>query len=265
MERRQFLASSLAASAAAVVAPGSLARAQQTSQGQSREYYQLRTYHLRSSQAPLINRYFRDALIPALNRLNIQPVGVFSQTIGAQSPSMHVLLPSQSAESLLNLDHDLMQDGEYTKAAADFLNAPASSPAMEWMDSQMMHALEQRPKLTVPTATTSPRVFELRTYESPSMRDHWRKVEMMNSGEAEIFAKSGFWQVFYGNTIVGSRQPNVTYMVGFPSLADRDKCWANFFASPEWKKLSSNPLYSFEGIVSNATNLIVTPTAYSQI
>jgi hypothetical protein len=265
MERRQFLASSLTASAAAFAAPGSLLRAQEASRAQSREYYQLRTYHLGSSQASLINRYFSDALIPALNRLNIRPVGVFSQTIGAVSPAMHVLMPSQSAESLLTVDHDLMQDSEYTKAAADFLNAPDRSPAMAWMDSKLLHAFEKMPRLTVPTSTNTPRVFELRTYESLSIRDHLRKVEMMNSGEADIFAKSGFWQVFYGNTIVGSRQPNLTYMVGFPSLADRDKCWAAFFSSPEWKKLTSNPRFNFEPIVSNVTNLIVTPTRYSQV
>ena len=265
MERRTFLASSLAASAMAVAASGSLMAGQETSPSQSREYYQLRTYHLFSSQSGLVNRYLRDALIPALNRLHIGPVGVFNQTIGAESPAIRVLMPSQSAESLLNVEDNLMQDDEYTKAAAEFLDAPDKSPAMLWIDSKMMRAFETHPKLTVPTSTKSPRVFELRTYESTSIRDHRRKIEMMNSGESTIFAESGFWQVFYSDTLIGPRQPNLTYMVGFPSLADRDKAWAAFFSSPGWKKLTSNPRFNFEAIVNNVTNLIVTPTNYSQI
>lgn len=265
MERRKFLASSLAASALAVAGSGSLMAGQETTGAQSREYYQLRTYHAFRSQSAVLDRYLRDALIPALNRLHIGPVGVFTQTIGAVTPATRVLMPSQSAEALLNVEQSLMQDSEYTKAGAEFLNAPDKSPAMLWIDSKMMRAFKTHPKLTVPTSLKTPRVFELRTYESTSIRDHLRKVEMMNSGEEAVFANSGFWQVFYSDTLVGPRQPNLTYMVGFPSLADRDTAWAKFFSSPGWKKLTSNPRFNYEDIVNNVTNLIVTPTAYSQI
>src|SRR5579864_6743495 len=47
MERRKFLASSLAASALAASAPGSFAEAAQgATQSKGREFYQLRRYHL---------------------------------------------------------------------------------------------------------------------------------------------------------------------------------------------------------------------------
>ena len=49
MERRTFLASSLAASALAVTAPGSaLEAAQGNMSAKGREFYQLRCYHLSS-------------------------------------------------------------------------------------------------------------------------------------------------------------------------------------------------------------------------
>jgi len=88
---------------------------------------------------------------------------------------------------------------------------------------------------------------------------------MMQSGEADIFAKAGAAQVFYGDTLIGTRLPNLTYMLAFNDLADRDKKWAAFRASDEWKALSTQPRYAFETIVSNVTNLILTPTGYSQI
>ncbi len=105
----------------------------------------------------------------------------------------------------------------------------------------------------------------MRTYEGATDQDHKRKVEMMQSGEADIFTKAGAEQVFYGDTLIGTRLPNLTYMLAFASLADRDKSWAAFRGSDEWKALSSQPRYAFEAIVSNITNLILTPTAYSQI
>lgn len=268
MERRQFLASSLVASALAAAAPASLMGAQASSGTQSREYYQLRQYHLqRNAQVDLTTNYLRDALIPALNRLDIKPVGVFNISIGPQAPTLYVLMPCLSAETLLNVDERLMQDNAYTKAGAPFLNAPAAAPAFGRIESKMMRAFEKMPRLTLPAATAakSPRVYEMRTYESPSIRDHLRKIEMMSSGEANIFARFGFWQVFYSDTIIGPRQPNLTYMIGFASLAERDTKWAQFFNSPQWKALTSNPRFGFENIVSNVTNLILTPTAFSQI
>jgi hypothetical protein len=87
----------------------------------------------------------------------------------------------------------------------------------------------------------------------------------MESGEQEIFAKAGFSQIFYGDTLIGSRLPNLTYVLGYESVSERDKKWAAFRDSPQWKALSSQPRYAFESIVSNITNVILTPAAYSQI
>jgi hypothetical protein len=130
-----------------------------------------------------------------------------------------------------------------------------------------MVAFEGWPKLKLPPATTEhkERMFELRTYESPSDQDHRRKVEMFNSGEYDVFEKAGFSQVFYGDVLVGSRLPCLTYMLGFTDLTDRTAKWNAFREAPEWKKLSGSPRYAFESIVSNITNLILSPTTYSQI
>ena len=128
-------------------------------------------------------------------------------------------------------------------------------------------AFEGHPKLTVPpvTAQHGARVFQLRTYESPSSAAHRRKIEMFHSGEFGIFKKAGFWSIFYGDALIGPRLPKLTYMVGFPDLSELDAKWKAFFADPDWKKLSSSPKFNYEAIVSNITNLILRPAPYSQI
>jgi hypothetical protein len=260
VKRRQFLASSLAAPALATGA------AQQS--GKTREYYALRRYQLQTGpQRKLIDGFLAEALLPGLNQLGISPVGVFSVAIGPESPSMYVLMPSTSVESLVNADFRLEQGAEYMKAGAAFLNAPDRAPAYVRMESSLMLAFEGWPKLTVPpvTAQRGKRMFELRIYESPSDQDHRRKVEMFNSGEFAAFEKAGFWQVFFGDTVAGPRMPNLAYMLGFEDLAGRDRMWKAFGASEEWKKLSSSPRYNFEEIVSSITNVILSPASYSQI
>ena len=267
MQRRSFLASSIVASAR-VLNASPRPFSSQGAAGESREYYELRRYHLlRGPQVKLAEGFFREALGPALNRMGISPVGVFEVEIGPESPALYVLIPSASLETLLSVESRLNRDADYLKAGAGFLNAPAQQPAFVRMENSLMVAFEGMPRLRVPPATAEhrARIFELRTYESPTPQDHVRKVEMFNSGEFDVFEKAGFWQVFYGDTLIGSRLPNLTYMLCFEDLADRNKKWEAFRSLPEWKKLSSLPRYTFEEIVSNITNVILKPAPYSQI
>ncbi len=261
MHRRQFLAGSIVAPALAGAAP-------QAAGAKKREYYVLRRYQLQNGpQHKLTEGFLAEALVPGLNRLGISPVGVFTVSIGPDSPTYYVLIPSASAENLVTADFRLEQDSDYMKAAAAFFNAPDKQPAYVRVESSLMLAFEGWPKLTVPAATAQhgKRMFELRTYESPSDQDHRRKVEMFNSGEFAAFEKAGFWQIFFGNTLVGPRMPNLTYMLGFEDMAARDNMWKAFGASEEWKKLSGLARYNFEEIVSSITNVVLSPTSYSQI
>ena len=265
MDRRKFLATSLAS--AATVPLGYALQSQQALGPGARQYYELRRYHLLTPQRKLADDYFRSALVPGLNRLGISPVGVFNVSIGPEGPSIYVLLPSTSVETLVSSAARLSQDAEYVKAASDFLNAPAKSPAFVRMESSLMQALAGAPRLTVPEATAQhlPRLFELRTYESSTDQDHQAKVSQVNEGEIPIFLKAGFWPVFFGDTVIGARMPNLTYMIGFANLAERDKAWDAFRSAPETKVLFGQPKYTFEDLVSNVDNAVLTPAPYSQI
>lgn len=266
MNRRSFMGRSLATSAMAA-AGGGLALGQTENAG-SREYYELRKYHLASGpQGDLANSYFEHALIPALNRMGISPVGAFSLEIGPETPVVYLLLPSTSLETLVTAEMHLAKDEDFLKAAHPFWAAPAKQPAFDRVESSLMIAFPGHPKLTVPpvTASKGKRVFQLRTYESPSNQDHVTKVEMFNSGEYGCFERAGFWQVFYGDTLIGPRLPQLTYMLSFPDLTVMDAKWDAFRNDPEWKKLSSSPRYSYESIVSNISNLILMPKLFSQI
>lgn len=269
MKRRTLLTSSLAALALAS-SPRSLLGGQTEAPAASdkREYYLLRRYQMNwGPQVKAAHEFLRQALVPAANRLGIAPVGVFNVIIGPYTPRVFVLLPSTSLETLCNLDEKLRQDSEYQRAGAPFLDAPAAQPAYLRVETILLRAFEGWPRLVLPPATgkKEPRLFELRTYQDPTDRDHVRKLEMMNTGYFPIFKEAGFAQVFYGDTLAGPTMPDLTYMLSFKDLAERDKNWKAYFASEAWKKLSTNPRYTFEGIVSRVSNQILSPTDYSQI
>ena len=265
MKRRDFLASSLAASASAGMAYGEPAGGGQgmVSAG-VHEFYELRYYQLhRGPGVKLTHDYLRDAAIPALNRAGIKPVGVFETLIGPQSPSLYVLIPHPSAISVLTTWERVRADKEYQERGADFLNAPATNPAFVRVQSELMASFATHPHITPPAK--GPRVFELRTYDSATKKANLTKIKMFNTGEIDIFKKAGFHPVFFGEKLIGPRWPNLTYMLASASLEDRNKHWAAFGASPEWKKLKSTPGYSDAEIVSNITNVLLRPAEFSQV
>ncbi len=264
MERRQFLAASIATSAAAL-ARNAVA---QPPVHFVPEFYQLRRYNLMSGpQLKLTETYLGDALIPALARMGMGPIGAFKLDIGQDTPAYYVIIPGPSAAALARLDQQFAKDDDFLKVAAPFWNATAIAPAFQRVEISLLQAFQGWPKLTPPAsaATKGKRIFQLRTYESPSNGDHVRKVEMFHSGEFEIFLKAGFHPVFFGDALFGSRLPNLTYMLSFENTAELEAKWDVFRNDPDWKKLSTDPRFAFDQIVTNISNLMLSPLTSSQI
>ena len=261
MERRAFLA----ASTAATLAGASGAGAQQPAAAPW--LLELRRYRLRSGpMAARFSAYLKDALVPALSRAGIGPVGAWNVSLGPGSPTLHLLVPHKDAASLLGLDARLAADAEYGRAAASFLALPPSDPPFEGCDSSLVAAVPTLPGIARPAgeAASPSRVFELRTYRSPSEPAGRRKVEMFEAGgELALFARLGMHTVFFGRDLVGAGLPSLTYMLVFADVAAREKAWAAFRVHPEWVKLRDQPAYA--DIVSSIDASLLRPTDYSQL
>jgi hypothetical protein len=259
MNRREFFK---AGSLAGIASMSPLTAAAMGGQSKQ-EYLELRKYRLHvGPKKNRLGNFLRDVGIPAMNRIGIKPVGVFSAMYGPNNPTLYVLLVHKSLDTVMNSALLLMQDQEYLKAGADFINAPLSEPAFVRMESSLMIAFKDMPKLEVPEKKS--RIFELRTYESHSIKAAKKKIEMFNEGgEIAIFKKTGLQPVFFGETLIGPLMPNLTYMLVFENMADRDAKWKVFGGDPGWKKLRSNPAY--RDTVSNITDIILRPASYSQI
>jgi hypothetical protein len=224
----------------------------------------LRKYALRNGpQLALTQNFFEHALIPALNRMAITPVGAFKLDIGPETPAYYLLIPATSVETLVTLNKRLAEDTEFSKAAAAFWGAPASSPPFQRLETTLLSAFAGWPKLVAPKSEK--RIFQLRTYESTGHAAHVRKVQMFDEAEIGIFVRTGLAPVFFGDTVIGHRMPSLTYMLTFEDVAGLNKNWAAFVADPAWKDLSQRPGNTDAEIVSNISNLYLSPLSCSQI
>lgn len=260
LNRRDFLTVSTTAGLAAMAGVETHAAEAGDS---SRDIYELRQYIIETEEQKAgFERFSREAAIPALHRFGIKPVGVFYPREEGISP-IYVLLRHPSMESVTTLTRRFAEDPEFLENGADFINAPADKPAYQRMESSLMIAFTGMPHLDTPVSSST-RVFQLRTYESSSVKFGQKKIEMFNeAGEIQIFRECGMKPVFFGETLIGDKMPNLTYMLGFENEEAQRAGWDKFGAHPDWRRISSLPEY--KNTVSGVTNILLKPASYSEI
>ncbi|HLJ50162.1 MAG TPA: NIPSNAP family protein [Bryobacteraceae bacterium] len=196
-----------------------------------------------------VSDFLEHTAAPALKKAGAGPTGFFASVIAPESPFILMVTSFPDLESVEAMRSAMPADGE-ARVESSLLRAFDGMPAVE----------------PPPTDAKRPaRVFELRMYESNNATTLARKVKMFNDGEIGIFKRLGMLPVFYGETIVGAKMPNLVYMLSFDDLASRDRLWRAFGADPEWQKLRSQPGFSDAEIVSNISNAILRPLSFSSI
>jgi hypothetical protein len=234
----------------------------------TRGFLELTTWRLHNSdegQSKRVADYLEGGLFPALTRAGAKPVAAFSNLIGPDGPSLFSIVEYASLAGMQDTLAKLAADKAYL-AASDALAAGAGMPFVT-MESSLLESLAVMPAPVIPSdaASRAARIFELRVYQSQSMAARVKKAAMFNSGEIGIFQRLGMRPVFIGESVVGPRQPNITYMLSFDSLAEREKLWGAFGSDPEWKKLSAPPELKDAQIVGNISNIILRPLAFSPL
>jgi len=267
MKRREFLKTSVAASALTGLGPlGVQVAAAQPAGGAAQEYYELRVYRFKEDASrELLDGYLEKAAIPALNRLGLKPIGAFTEIEPKGPASVYMLMPYPSLEAFATVVSRLNADAEYQEAGATYLRAPKSNPSFERIDSWLMLAFAGQPKLNLASYSIEkkPRIFELRTYHSHSELKALKKVEMFNSGEIEVMHEVGLAPVFYGQVLLGDDLPHLTYMLSAEDREAHKKHFDAFGKHPTWNKLKNDPQYA--DTVSRIENWFLAPAPYSQI
>ncbi|TRX03164.1 NIPSNAP family protein [Flavobacterium gawalongense] len=233
----------------------------------SREFYQLKTYILKTKQQEQItDKYLKEAYLPGLKKLGIKNIGVFKPKPNATDTlkKIMVLIPFLSMEQFLGLDEKLAKDKTYLATGAEYLDATYKQPPYMRIESVLLKAFSDHPILTKPALNSARanRVYELRSYESATEAIYKNKVDMFNGGgEIKLFDKLGFNAVFYSEVISGAKMPNLMYMTTFADQASRDAHWKSFGEAPEWKEMSG--MEKYKNNVSHIDITFMYPTDYS--
>lgn len=231
-------------------------------------FLELKQYQLHNSpekQVQRLTEFLENSYSPAIGRASGKLIGAFNNLIGMEAPYLLTLTQYDSLTVMQSALAKLASDSEYQRALGS-LDSGSGYPFLR-QESSLLKTFDGMPQpLLSPTSDTRPpRYFELRRYESQTEATLVRKVKMFNSGEIGIFQRLGMRPVFFGETLIGERMPNLYYMLSFDSWEARDELWKKFGSDPEWKKLSSPAELHDDQIVSNISNVILRPLKFSLI
>jgi hypothetical protein len=257
MNRRSMLT---ALSASALV--GSEARAA----APANTFLEVQTWRLHNSaesQGARVAEYLEGGLAPALARAGSKLCGAFASVIAPDGPFYVTISQYASLAALENALAALKADPVH-RSALEKLSSGAGLPFVR-LESSLLRSFDKMPTPILANSgdKRAPRIFELRMYESQSFVTLARKIGMFNDAEMGIFERLGMRPVFFGETIVGPRQPNLMYMLSYDDLAARDTLWRAFGKDPEWAKLRVQPGFTDPEIVANISNVILRPLGFS--
>jgi len=248
----------------------------------SREYYELRCYHLKAesrlkanADPALLDDYLKEAFLPAVRRLGLKNTGVFTELdvdkkAGTHKPIANspvwVLMSHPSLDSFVHVSASLNADRKVQEAGADYLQVPKQAPAFERVDSWLLLAFASMPQLEIPAFSRDripTRVFEMRDYESHSEAKALVKMAMFDEGETELMRELGMNPVAFGQALSGPNLPHLRYFTSGPDLETHLANWAKFGPSAGWQKMVSDPKWA--NSTSSNTARFLTPKPYSEL
>ena len=106
-------------------------------------------------------------------------------------------------------------------------------------------------------------IYELRIYKSvpgklPALIKRFEQFTL------PIWKKHGIRQAGFWTTLIGESNLDLTYMLAWESMAEREKVWTAFMADPEWVKARAET--EKDGmLIANVASSFLQPTSFSSV
>ena len=94
-----------------------------------------------------------------------------------------------------------------------------------------------------------------------------RKAALLSRFENEtlrIWERHGIRQAGFWTTLIGKSSQEITYMLAWDSMAEREKRWGASLADPEWVEVVANTEKD-DQLVENISSQLLAPAAFSAV
>ena len=219
--------------------------------------HELRIYETAPGGLAPLNERFANLTVRLFEKHGIRSFGYWTEEIGDSNRLVYIV------------GYDDLWQRE--QAWESFRQDP------EWQETMRGAAQQGAPPVNrvintllkpTPYSPTEPKggngmVYELRKYDVapghlPALHDRFANVT------TRIFEKHGIHNIGYWTEEVGVSN-RLDYMVAYESLGTREKTRASFAQDPEWQEAAQKSQEAGRPVVTQITNTILQPTAYSPL
>jgi len=228
-------------------------------------FYLVQKFDLKQGDQPgRLDEFFSKLLLPALNKVHSGPKIYLDAQIAPHMPQKVAIYGFESLQHFEDVQTKMMGNKEFARAAEEF--EKGLDQGFEQQTNILLEAADYSPEIEIPKEPRKTgRIFELRVYHSPTYRQLKALHERFAGPEIRIFHRVGVRPILYSSTIIGPAMPNLTYLIPFENLAEREKAWAAFGADPEWQKVRKESIEKY-GQISQISNIsLCRATAYSPV
>jgi hypothetical protein len=109
----------------------------------------------------------------------------------------------------------------------------------------------------------SPMIYEMRVYHCVPGRLP-ALLKRFENHTLKIWEKHGIRQAGFFTTLIGTSSQELTYMLAWESMGEREKKWNAFMSDPEWMTARADSEKDGQ-IVANIVSQFLAPTTFSAV
>ena len=187
--------------------------------------FENRVYTAVPGKLPALNDRFANHTIGFFKQHGVGMMGFWTDDIGVSNQLTYIT----TFNTMADRETKWAEFGSDTRRQQVFAETEVNGPLVAVVENTFMRLTPYSP-----SPQLSSKVQELRVYDTlpgrlPALHDRFANHTMA------LFERHGIQNVAYWTEDVGTNN-RLVYMLGYESLADREKSWASFGADPDWKK-----------------------------
>ena len=187
--------------------------------------FENRVYTAVPGKLPALNDRFANHTIGFFKQYGVGMMGFWTDDIGVSNQLTYIT----TFNTMADRETKWAEFGSDTKRQQVFAETEANGPLVALVENTFMRLTPYSP-----SPQLSSKVQELRVYDTlpgrlPALHDRFANHTMA------LFERHGIQNIAYWTEDVGTNN-RLVYMLGYESLADREKSWTSFGADPDWKR-----------------------------
>lgn len=213
--------------------------------------YEMRIYDARPGKLPALNDRFAKHTMGFFKDHGIGMVGFWTAEIGTSNQLTYIL----SFDSLADKEKKwgaFQADTGWQRVRSE---TEKEGPLVARVHNTFMRLTPYSPEPRIRSNVQELRIYEAVPGKLPALHDRFA------NHTTGFFKKYGMDVIGYWTEDVGTSN-QLVYMLGYPSLGDREKSWAAFSADRDWQKVVAES-HRDGVLVRRSRNTILRPTAYS--